>query len=83
MQAPKWTPQSETPSFFPAQTMYRPYYPEDPGIFYPGQPMYSIHEIVPQYGMEQEEQEEDKFKTEMCRKFASTGVCRYGDQCQL
>jgi len=25
----------------------------------------------------------DKFKTELCRKFAMTGFCRYGDMCQF
>ena len=28
-------------------------------------------------------QNRDKFKTEMCRNFAQTGVCRYGDKCQF
>jgi len=25
----------------------------------------------------------DKFKTEMCRNFSQTGICRYGDKCQF
>jgi hypothetical protein len=78
---PAFSPSSYAPMFtlpqpFPAPGLTQPQR-RQVGLQVPESPPLSPQDPNEQYTAS------EKFKTELCRKFAMTGFCRYGDMCQF